>query len=799
MSAPSANGSRPSRDRALDVRQAVRSRPLLTVGAPLVLVALTVAFVLTVRPVYEASTSLRIDENKSSLAMLEMLSTLGGGGEVFTEMAVLRSRSLAESVVRALGLQLRLDAPARTRRSDLFASVTVDTTAPAASYGLEARGGGRFHLTGTIVHPLDQPAPFERPTSESRDYGEVQVGTPIAIEGGTITLAPEAGDEEQISFSVAPYQRTVRELQTELAVSRPEREAGVVVVRYRGTDPYLVQAIPNAIASQFLVRRQQAQSAEARGTVSFLTEQIDTLGLQLAGAEEELRGYREQNRIVSPDAEADAQVERLAGLQARRDLLLADRDALGQLLTEVRAETQVVGGVSPFRKLMSFPTLIANTASAEMLSQLVALENQRAELMSSRTATDREVRLIDDRVAALEEQLRTMAETYWRGLGEQVRTLGAALAGFEGELARIPAQQMQYARMRRRAEMLSDLYTLLQTKEKEAQIAAAVEDQSVRVIDPAIYPTEPIRPKPWLSLMVAVAVGLVVGVGGAVVAEHMDRTVRDRAELQLVTGSVVLGLIPNIPEASHGLRFRMPWLANGHGAPSRPRLVGRTAAGDPAAEAYRSLRTNINFARPASPPKALVFTSPMPGDGKSTTAANMALVLAQQGTRVLLVDADMRRGALNETFEQPAQPGLSNILVGAVRAEDAIRRIGLDQGHALDFIPGGVRPPNPAELLSSEALDRFIREMSAKYDVIVFDAPPLNLVTDAALLGAKADGLLLVARAGVTEEEPLAYAVDQIHRVRATLLGTILNGIDERRQGYYGSQGTRAHGYFERS
>jgi capsular exopolysaccharide synthesis family protein len=227
-------------------------------------------------------------------------------------------------------------------------------------------------------------------------------------------------------------------------------------------------------------------------------------------------------------------------------------------------------------------------------------------------------------------------------------------------------------------------------------------------------------------------------------------------------------------------------------------MVGPVATGDPAAEAYRSLRTNINFARPSAPPKALVFTSPMPGDGKSTTAANMALVLAQQGTRVLLVDSDMRRGALNEAFSQAAQPGLSNVLVGGATVADATRRVALEQGHALDFIPAGVRPPNPAELLSSDALDRFLRDVAGRYDVIVFDAPPLNLVTDAALLGAKADGVLLVARAGVTEEEPLAFAVDQIQRVRATLLGTILNGVDERRQGYYGSQGSQAHGYFDR-
>jgi tyrosine-protein kinase Etk/Wzc len=250
-------------------------------------------------------------------------------------------------------------------------------------------------------------------------------------------------------------------------------------------------------------------------------------------------------------------------------------------------------------------------------------------------------------------------------------------------------------------------------------------------------------------------------------------------------------MIPALARAG-APRFR--WPGNGAHTPP-PRLVGQLPAGDPATEAYRSLRTNINFARAASPPKALVFTSPMPGDGKSTTAANMALVLAQQGGRVILVDADMRRGVLHEMFGQRVEPGLANVLVGAAPVSEVLRTIPLDGGRALDFIPSGLRPPNPAELLSSEAMTRFLREMGDRYDAIVFDAPPLNLVTDAALLGTLADGVVLVARAGVTEEEPLQFAMDQVERVRAPLLGTVLNGVDERRQAYYGGG---AHGYFDR-
>jgi capsular exopolysaccharide synthesis family protein len=793
--APNGNG-RATQPRRIDLRQAVRERPWLAIGGPAVLVPLTILFVLLVRPSYESSASLRIDEERSGIATLEILSTLSGGSEVFTEMAVIRSRSVAEDVVRALDLQVDLAAPKRVLRSAVIAGATVDERAPQAAYVFERTGAGTFRARGEIVRRRDQPAPFERADREERDFGEARVGQPVQLEGVTLTLAPGAEEHESLVVTVAPFGAAVESLQANLAVSRPDREADVVLVRYRGADPEVVQEVPNAVAAHFLARRQQAQSAEARGTVTFLNEQIGALELQLADAEESLRGFRETNQIVSVEAEAEAQVDRLATLQARRDLLLAEREALGVLLTEVRGEATGADGVSPYRKLMSFPTLLSNTATAELLGQLAGIENERSQMLMTRTPDDRDIRILDARIQAIENGLRTMAETYWRGLSDQVASLGQGLAGFESELARIPAEQMTYARLFRRSEVLSDLYILLQTKQKESEIAAAVEDQSVRIVDPAPYPTEPVRPKPWLSVMVALGVGLLVGIGAAVAAEHLDRTVRDRGGLQAATGTTVLGLIPMIPALAHagGPRFRWPTRNGGHKAAPR-RLVGQLSAGDPATEAYRSLRTNINFARPSSPPKALVFTSPMPGDGKSTTAANMALVLAQQGGRVILVDADMRRGVLHEMFGHRSEPGLADVLIGATPAAEAMRTIPLDGGRALDFIAAGTRPPNPAELLSSEAMIRFLREMGERYDAIVFDAPPLNLVTDAALLGTLADGVVLVARAGVTEEEPLQFAIDQIERVRAPLLGTVLNGVDERRQAYYGGG---AHGYFDR-
>jgi len=204
-------------------------------------------------------------------------------------------------------------------------------------------------------------------------------------------------------------------------------------------------------------------------------------------------------------------------------------------------------------------------------------------------------------------------------------------------------------------------------------------------------------------------------------------------------------------------------------------------------EAYRALRTNITFANPDEQPRTMVFTSPMPGDGKSTSAANLAITLGQQGQRVLLVDADLRRGLLNNLFDLPRDPGLSNVLLAATPIETAVRAVDLGAGGRFDFLGTGTLPPNPAELLGSEKMRLLIAALEQRYDAILFDSPPLNLVTDAALLGAACDGVVLVGRAGVTTATGLAYAIDQLRAVRAPVLGAVLNDVDFKRDmRYYG-------------
>jgi len=741
-------------------------------------------------PVYEAKASIRIDEDKTAFGMLGSFEMLGGASEVGTEMEVLRSRTIAEAVVEQLGLQLVLISPVRAARSEIFATIHVDRGAPEAEY--------------RIRRVADRRVSVENITTDAH-IGEFSPGELITLDGATVSISPDALQWDEIKFRLTPFAKATQSLRETLSVSQPNLQANIVVVRYESRDSVLAHRVPNAIATTFILSRQDVQKTEARSTVEFLKEQIESITAQLGAAEEALRAFRENEQVVNLEAQATTQVSRLAELQAQRSELEAERSALSTLLAEVeRSSVDSPDAESPYRRLMAFPSLFRNQATSELFRSLSVLENERAQLLNRRTDAHPDVQVLTQRIRELEEQLRSIATTYLEGLSNQVTSLDSTLARFSEQLERIPAKEVNYARLRRHAKVLEDIYLLLQTRLKEAEIAQAVEDPSVRLVDPAVAPIEPIKPRKVVNLVLALGLGAMLGVATAFLREYMDTAVHTREDIQQLTGLPVLGLIPQIrdvPPSGNGRGRIAPASANGQsGTAFEMRLVTGRDPRNPVSEAYRSLRTNITFARPDKPPKALVITSPTPGDGKSTSAANLAVTLTQQGHKVLLVDADLRRGILNSVFGVEREPGLSNVLLAGTDVAQAIRQIDLGESGVLDFLPTGIMPPNPSELLSSPRMYNLLQRLKEIYDAIILDAPPLNLVTDAALLGTNADGVLLVARANKTEKGGLHFAMEQLRNVRAPVLGAILNDVDFRRDtrygGRYGSYGAYYQYYY---
>ncbi|MDO8665114.1 MAG: polysaccharide biosynthesis tyrosine autokinase, partial [Gemmatimonadales bacterium] len=276
--------------------------------------------------------------------------------------------------------------------------------------------------------------------------------------------------------------------------------------------------------------------------------------------------------------------------------------------------------------------------------------------------------------------------------------------------------------------------------------------------------------------LIGLLVGLFLGIVAAFFLEYLDQTIKTSADVERALEIPVLGLIPLETRSVGGLR------KNGRRR-GAIHLVSLASPDDPTSEAYRALRTNVTFVNAEQRALQLIcVTSPGPGEGKSTTAANLAVTLAQQGTTTLLVDADLRRPLVHRAFNLVQEPGLTDVLVGNAQLREAIRPNVIPK---LDILPAGALPPNPSELLGSEAMHRLLEQLRAQYDTVIFDSPPTLAVTDAAVLGASADAVILVLRSGETEEVAAQRALGQLRRVQARVAGSVLNGVQKTGDHYY--------------
>jgi polysaccharide biosynthesis transport protein len=771
--------------------------------------------------IYQAAVTLHIDEKRPNLP--EIFQSMQRGSDVVTDIQVLGSRTLVEDATRQLALQVRLTDPRQVSRALLLEDIQVSDQAEPQEYRFVAGPGGSFAVYNGGGEHVSTAHPGEQ----------------LRLDGVSLRLKPAAAKFKELRVSVLSFEQAVYKVGLNISAARAGQEADIINLQYQDTDPGLVWLIPNVIAERFIERGREAQKVEARSQVKFLREQIDTILRQLSSSEDELKRFRERAQVVSPDVEASSQVSRMVQLESERSSLDAERSALAKLMTSVERQqaNRAPGTPSPYRQLLAFPSLLRSQAASQLMASLAQVEDQRATLLARRTEADPDVKLLTARIDELEEQLATIAKTYLEGLNNQLASLDNTAARFGGQLRALPQKELEYARLDRKPTVLKEMYTLLQTRLKEAEIAQAVDNASITVVDPAIAPRWPIKPNERLIMAAGLVGGLLLGIGLAVVREYADGTVRTRADVIAVSGLPVVGVVPRIPRrgllpaviASRNHVVPAPERPPSSFPPVRPApepptprsrtfytflsgppepepepreeavrpaslrapavrpQVRMTLAGlgTAVAEAYGILQTNIAFSRPEAPIKVLVLTSPLPGEGKTTTAVNLALTLTERGLAVCLIDADLRRGQVHEVFGLPREPGLSEVLRGTHPFEVVSREVQVGESRRLTVLTAGGSVASPPGLVGSLRMRAFLGQLRERFDLIVVDTPPVNILTDAALIGANADGVLLVVRAGATDTAALGYAVEQLNHVRAPALGVVLNDVDIKRYAAY--------------
>jgi len=593
-------------------------------------------------------------------------------------------------------------------------------------------------------------------------------------------------------------------LRNSLTIS-PIRETDLIRIDVVAPTSYEATYLAKAVARSYQEMDRDFSRGEISQVVQFLDEQLQRKEKELKQSEETLKNFLEREKIASLNDEATQIVEQGAEFESMYKGILIDlevarkrleylKDQLGQSKATLEAEIARVSSplVLKLRQEMAeIERTIAVYLSQGVPENDLQVQREKEKLAVIKNKLTHEIRQLvvdglppDDPLSQAQDLVLKVltVETEMTALKARADALQRVVESYSNKLEALPDKNVQLARLERNRKVDENLYMMMREKYEESRITKAGQIGKVRILDEAIRQNTPISPNKKINLILGILMGLGVGVGVTFLREYLDTSVRRIEDLKSL-GISILGAIPKFESLVKNGFSDIGSRRNGNEvAPKELTLITHISPKSPVSEAYRTLRTNLHFSESNETLQTYLVTSAGPGDGKSTTIANLAIVTSLQGTRTLLVDSDLRRPVLHKFFGLEKHRGLTNVLIGKSTLDDAIQRTDVKN---LDVLTSGILPPNPAELLGSKRMQELVAEMKSRYDLVLFDAPPLIPVTDAAVLSQELDGVLLVAKAAQTHRPALERVVELLHNVRTRVLGILLNNVG--REHTYGS------------
>lgn len=559
-----------------------------------------------------------------------------------------------------------------------------------------------------------------------------------------------------------PAERLVANLEVE-----PIGRSRVVKVSYLSPDPQLAAQVVNTLADEFMAYNIQSRYASTSKASEFLQVQLRSLKKRIEESEKELVDYVRSHDIVGLDASNNIILQRLADLNARRTQVETDLILKRATYTEVReiSSQQLPQG-------MKTPSI---TALEARLQELTRLRTALSVRYGSRWP---ELVRIAEEIAEVEQQLVAEREQTLAEAVEQARmeysvarhsydTLMGALKEQKELAAELNEASIQYSILRREVETNKQVYEGLLQRLKEAGVTAGLAAVNIQLVDPGKPPWVPDRPNLPLNLGAGLLLGLLSGFGLALVLECTDKTLKTPEDLEESLNVRCLGIVPRVRPRSPK---RPPRLLTVFGSSGE-----RLECAPQVLECYKTLRTGIVFSRPSPSPRTILVTSALPGEGKTTTAANLAIVLAQTNVPTLVVDMDLRKPSLGAQFGMDQELGLSLFLQGESYLASQICETAIPNLHLL---PAGPPVSNPAELVGSERMRRALSLLRNYFGYIVMDTSPVLAFTDTVILSPLADTVLLVVRGGKTRREAPRRALTRLGDVNARVVGAVINDLE---------------------
>jgi capsular exopolysaccharide synthesis family protein len=696
-------------------------------GLPVLTVSVTLAWLVLSPSDYRATVVLRLADARRSLTRnVEQTSVepQRSTEQLLSQIQMLRSRSIAQVVVDSTGL--RLQPRFAGFAPELLTAVRVDSDAPADTLRVEflATEYTAKNRTGTVA-----TAPY---------------GTAITLGGVTFTVVGRP-ETRAARWAVRPLEESIDKF---IEVLRTARRPGtdIVDVSFTARQPALAQRVVNTLGAVFQsLEAQNAQNQSKRRRV-FLDEQLRRTDSLLAQAQQALSAFRSNQEVYSSRDKLAAQQVALLDLETRRIALDADRDGYRSLLNQLE-QGDSISRRAALRNLAGNAELATNQVVARLYDQLLNQQRSLDSLRQIAPIENPDVRRLMQLAAATEADLKAAMRSHAATLDSRATGLRTQTTRVAAGVRVLPTVEAQEVRLVQSVESIKSLGNQLREERQRAAMAEAIEVGEVEIVDAARLPYKPVSTLASLKLLLALIFGVGTGIGLALLRERWDVSIRNPEEMVESLQLSSLGLIPKVdPAQVEGM------------------------------EAYRVLRTRLLLTPEIARARSVVITSAIAGEGKSTTAANLAAAFAWEGRRVLLIDADLWRGRLHRLFATRRTPGLADCLMQDKPLADAIRTTDIK---TLWFMPGGKTSGPPSDLLTRGRMPRLLEQLREHFDLVLIDTPPVLTAAETAVLSTSADGVVLVVRAGHTDREAVQHAVREIGAVGGRLVGAVLNDPKE--------------------
>jgi capsular exopolysaccharide synthesis family protein len=570
-------------------------------------------------------------------------------------------------------------------------------------------------------------------------------------------------------------------------VVEPDRNSQIIYISFISQNPKLCADAANTVAECFVESRLEAKYITARQAYDFLNKQIKQLMNDVAFKEQEMQKYAQDKEILSLDDSENIIVMQLVELNTEYTRVKArriEKEAIYRGLMNVSAD--------------SIPEVIKNPLIQELKAEYASLEREYAEkskkfkagwpeMIQLNSKLDKAKQRLDKEINDIVSKVRNSAKAEYLTALKQEQSIQDMLDQQKDKTANLHTDAIIYNNLKTEVDNKRALLQALTKRQNEAGVSADIKEMGstyVQIVDRAEVPQSAYKPNKRLNIILGIMVGLMLGIGLAFFFEHLDISLKSIEDVERYLRLPIIGIIPALDGTNKSTAYSYAYEEYlGSQSQSLPRSVEKIVfinSKSSISEAYRSLRTSILLSSPNSPPKVILVTSSQPKEGKTATAINIAIALAQLGKKAVLIESDLRRPRVSRIFKIYNRVGVSNFLVGNTEVNQIIFRTEIAN---LFIIPSGPPPPNPAELIATLRMERLIEGCKKSFDFVILDSPPLLAVTDAQILANKADGVVFVTHAGVTSKHSAKLGREKLQN--AKIIGVVLNQINLNEHGYY--------------